>query len=268
MAPRAHRNLGAPVASTAANEPSEARAPAWRDGCNILASMKIHASRSARRPTAHRVLLFVAATGLLHCAGGADGSSNAFGGDDDGGAGSSLAEAGASSGHDAAGSQDSGSLFGVDAATEACTAVGCACVVGTKVACWTGPPTQRGMGACHDGVQNCVQVGEQSEWGACTGEQLDCAEAGPDAPACTMSTLTWTVPYTGFTQTYSAPPKTTILSLESVSGIVCFDQNGNCAPCYAGVLGGNGTSYDWIGGDFDNDNSGACTFVFDVQVCP
>ena len=59
-----------------------------------------------------------------------------------------------------------------------CTTQGCSCSQpGTSIACWTGPASQRGVGACHDGTQQCTG-GESATWGACTGEELDCGDAG------------------------------------------------------------------------------------------
>jgi hypothetical protein len=56
--------------------------------------------------------------------------------------------------------------------------------VGQTQACWTGDPSERGKGACHDGIQTCVvQSGGEIAtltWGPCTGEQTDC---GPAADA-------------------------------------------------------------------------------------
>ena len=61
-------------------------------------------------------------------------------------------------------------------------APGCPCAAGKSVACWTGPSEDRNSGACHDGTQTCTSSGEgeQSTWGPCQGEQLDC-DGGPDA---------------------------------------------------------------------------------------
>ncbi len=49
---------------------------------------------------------------------------------------------------------------------------GCNCAVGTARACWLGPPAMRGVGACHDGVQNCNSDGTSATWGACNNDQM------------------------------------------------------------------------------------------------
>lgn len=68
-----------------------------------------------------------------------------------------------------------------------------ACSKGQTQSCWTGDPSERGKGACHDGVQQC-EPHTSSEftswtWGACTGEQLDCATAGPPKACCVSPAL-------------------------------------------------------------------------------
>jgi hypothetical protein len=67
-----------------------------------------------------------------------------------------------------------------DAASCAANQPGCACsTVGQSAACWTGPASERGVGACKDGVTTC-QGQEFGTWGPCLGEVLDCGpEAGP-----------------------------------------------------------------------------------------
>jgi hypothetical protein len=63
-------------------------------------------------------------------------------------------------------------------------AQGCPCPsAGVSVACWTGPPANRGVGQCKDGTQTCVATAEFGQWGPCVGEVLDCGvEAGmPEA---------------------------------------------------------------------------------------
>jgi hypothetical protein len=66
-------------------------------------------------------------------------------------------------------------------------AEGCACTTaGKSAACWTGPPSQRNVGACHDGTAVCVRSGEFGIWGPCQGEQLTCGvpeAAAPDSAA-------------------------------------------------------------------------------------
>jgi hypothetical protein len=59
---------------------------------------------------------------------------------------------------------------------------GCPCGnAGQSAACWTGPPAQRGVGACHDGTSQCVMRGEFAQWGPCTGEETDCGSPDKDS---------------------------------------------------------------------------------------
>ncbi|MBI2372433.1 MAG: PKD domain-containing protein [Deltaproteobacteria bacterium] len=52
----------------------------------------------------------------------------------------------------------------------------CECVLGTNQACYSGPVATRNVGLCHDGTQECVQVGGVPAWGPCTGEALPAAQ--------------------------------------------------------------------------------------------
>lgn len=73
---------------------------------------------------------------------------------------------------------------------------GCACTVGAKQACYTGPFATRNIGACKDGTQSCTKSGEFAAWGPCTGavepkaEDLDngkdddCNGSIDDEPVC------------------------------------------------------------------------------------
>jgi hypothetical protein len=69
-----------------------------------------------------------------------------------------------------------GGMFGMsDASSCANNQPMCACTTaGQTASCWTGPPGGQGVGACHPGTTTCLQMGEFSAWGPCTGEQLDC----------------------------------------------------------------------------------------------
>ena len=50
---------------------------------------------------------------------------------------------------------------------------GCPCQVGQVVACYTGPPSTRGLGLCRDGAQTCLSSGElASTFGPCLGETV------------------------------------------------------------------------------------------------
>jgi hypothetical protein len=109
------------------------------------------------------------ALGAVAACGGASGAGNPFGGD---GSDASVGTSGA-------GASSSGSApgaFGGDAANCDSPGIpGCSCpTLGRSVACWTGPASQRGVGACHDGTSQCTQVGEIAQWGPCVGEQLNC----------------------------------------------------------------------------------------------
>jgi hypothetical protein len=59
---------------------------------------------------------------------------------------------------------------------------GCSCSpIGSTTSCWTGPPADRGVGDCKDGVATCEGT-EFGSWGACVGEVLDCGDAAPPPP--------------------------------------------------------------------------------------
>ena len=61
---------------------------------------------------------------------------------------------------------------GVDRMCDGMPLAGCACVVATTRACYSGPAGTRGVGVCRDGTEACVALGMGSDWsGACTGEQ-------------------------------------------------------------------------------------------------
>jgi hypothetical protein len=54
---------------------------------------------------------------------------------------------------------------------------GCLCTPGASESCYGGPPSTRGVGACHDGYRTCSETpGVGSDWTACTGEQLPVTE--------------------------------------------------------------------------------------------
>ncbi len=73
---------------------------------------------------------------------------------------------------------------------------GCPCLLGSVKPCFRGPPGRRGVGACADGYQNCVGVGEiAGTWGACQqgiapskelcdGLDNDCNGCADDIAAC------------------------------------------------------------------------------------
>jgi len=44
---------------------------------------------------------------------------------------------------------------------------GCPCAVGTRRACWPGPPESRSLGACTDGEQTCDSDGVMAAWSLC-----------------------------------------------------------------------------------------------------
>jgi len=60
---------------------------------------------------------------------------------------------------------------------------GCVCKPGATRACYLGPASTRGVGACADGTQTCVAGagGIGSDWGTCTGSRLPGAETCNDA---------------------------------------------------------------------------------------
>jgi alpha-tubulin suppressor-like RCC1 family protein len=87
------------------------------------------------------------------------------------------------------GSADSGLLLGSDGGTatscdpSSADETGCACAEGASRSCYTGQPTSRGVGACHDGTQTCVGM-ELGQYSSCTGEALagseDCSSTTDD----------------------------------------------------------------------------------------
>jgi hypothetical protein len=79
-------------------------------------------------------------------------------------------------------SQDGGNAsLGPGGANCSGSAAGCTCQQpGQTGACWTGPPSQRHSGACHDGTTQCIKTGEVSVWGPCQGQQLDCGTGSGD----------------------------------------------------------------------------------------
>ncbi len=179
---------------------------------------------------------------VASCASGGNG--------DDGIAGDGLPDAGVTgeSGTNEAGTADvqtppgEASLLGdapVGDGNAACTSPGCSCTpsVGDggaeTVGCWTGPPSMRNVGACHDGTEQCVQTGESAQWGPCQGEQTDCGDASLDAPGCTTGKLTWSWPFTGWPETFTPmlAPNEKLIAVTSITGYACWDQNGDCTAC-------------------------------------
>ncbi|MCK6548399.1 hypothetical protein L6R52_21305 [Myxococcota bacterium] len=60
---------------------------------------------------------------------------------------------------------------GIDRACTGNPLGGCTCTVGQTRGCYTGPANTRGIGACRDGSEQCVQAGAGSNWGGvCTGQ--------------------------------------------------------------------------------------------------
>jgi hypothetical protein len=53
----------------------------------------------------------------------------------------------------------------------------CDCEPGAVQPCFRGPPGHRDVGACQDGMQRCIAVGEFGNWGACEGGIAPMAEA-------------------------------------------------------------------------------------------
>jgi hypothetical protein len=103
---------------------------------------------------------------------------------DDGGGSSSPDGGGAGSADDASFASDATLAMNSDAAG-GCSSnqSGCPCgTAGQTVACWTGPASERNVGACHDGTMTCARSGEFPAWGPCLGEQRICAQDGGVPP--------------------------------------------------------------------------------------
>lgn len=58
---------------------------------------------------------------------------------------------------------------------------GCACGVGTRRACWPGPPDMRTIGACSDGEQTCDSDGVNAAWSTCRDARMPTREVRGDA---------------------------------------------------------------------------------------
>jgi hypothetical protein len=61
---------------------------------------------------------------------------------------------------------------GLDDDSDAMVDEECGCTLGTTQACWPGEVGNRGVGACHDGVQTCVGTDEFTEWSNCDGSAM------------------------------------------------------------------------------------------------
>lgn len=57
---------------------------------------------------------------------------------------------------------------------------GCPCVVGTRRACWPGPPDMRSVGACSDGEQTCDSDGSSAAYSLCMGASMPGREIRDD----------------------------------------------------------------------------------------
>ena len=57
---------------------------------------------------------------------------------------------------------------------------GCPCAVGTRRACWPGPPEMRTIGACTDGEQTCDSDGAMASWSLCGGATMPTREVRDD----------------------------------------------------------------------------------------
>jgi hypothetical protein len=177
-------------------------------------------------------------------------------------------------------------LGGGNSKSTECTngsAPGCPCTAGSTIACWTGPTEDRNVGACHDGTQTCQSSGEgeQSTWGACQGEQLECGVGAPDAApdVADASDAGKTDAATGFLVSQNATAgggvsPCSVVCTGCVPGAVigCYDDcnlmdycdttatetclpNGTWGPCTETGGGGGGGGLPPSGGGIDGDAS-------------
>jgi hypothetical protein len=145
------------------------------------------------------------------------------------------------------------------------------CTIGQTQACAN---ADAGPTSCLSGTQTCQRAAttgdvDTTEWGPCVG--WTACDAGVDA-SCVYTDLTWTFPWDGYPKNWapSLAPNEKLVAVESVSGFFCVDASGNCMPCAAwnyGTIAADGKSFSVPYGDFDNDNSGACTFVLRAETC-
>jgi hypothetical protein len=150
---------------------------------------------------------------------------------------------------------------------------GCACTdVGATRPCWPGSadPAARGVGACRDGTQSCVQSNEFVGWGDCTGAVLPGAEVctgtgdencdgrtGCADPEC--ATQAGCIPdcQTGATQPcYSGPDGTSGVGV-CHTGVRSCDASGHWGDCVGEVTPGTeGPLHGNCGDGLDNNCNG------------
>ncbi|MEW5855117.1 MAG: MopE-related protein [Myxococcota bacterium] len=105
---------------------------------------------------------------------------------------------------------------------------GCACQVGESRNCYTGPAGTENVGLCHGGTQQCVDVGQGPQWGACTGEvtptaavcdgQDHACDGNPNAACeCTVGESR---------DCYDGPPGTQGVGVCSAGRQFCVNDNG------------------------------------------
>ncbi|MBI2373890.1 MAG: PKD domain-containing protein [Deltaproteobacteria bacterium] len=120
-------------------------------------------------------------------------------------------------------------------------ALGCACILGTTQACYTGPAATRGVGLCHDGSQTCVRNGGSIEWGPCTDEALPATQNscdGRDHLCNAMPDLGCTCVLGSSRACYDGPLGTENVGLCRAGTQSCISVNGspNWTPCTGQVL--------------------------------
>jgi hypothetical protein len=129
---------------------------------------------------------------------------------------------------------------------------GCACPIGSTLACYTGPAGTDGVGACHGGTQTCS---DGTSYGACEGEVLPGTETCGDGVDndCDGETDEGCVCTPGSTAAcYDGPPGT-----EGVGACAAGSQACNATGTGHGACTGAITPVDEVCGDsIDNDCDG------------
>ncbi|MCK5799137.1 MAG: VWA domain-containing protein [Deltaproteobacteria bacterium] len=106
----------------------------------------------------------------------------------------------------------------------------CACSAGSSQACFPGPATQKGVGICKSGTQQCTGSGEFSAWGSCEGATLPAAEICGDGIDQDCNGKDEPCPAQGFCETFTFG-----VHSRPVDIVWVIDQSGSMTSEIAGV---------------------------------